>query len=111
MALYRRRNKEAYDGRSIGCKMIHDWTTFAVPKIDNAYLTPINHEEKTWIDSLAHPFSSHHTNGGYEVFMLQGHHHPDFNPFCHMIFYVQHTHVGERETPATTRGNRIYYIH
>jgi len=80
-------------------------------KIGDAYLVGVNSEERAWIDSLNNPFGSHHTAEVYEVFMLERfHYHEEFNPFKSMIFYLQRTHVGEKENIVNTRNGKVYYI-
>lgn len=78
------------------------------------YLTDVENKERSWINSLSRPFSGHYVaeNKIYEVFMLDpNNHHPEFNPFCSMIFYFQYTHVGEKMSEYNSRGNQIHYIH
>ena len=87
---------------------------FDMPKVDKCKLGQISSGERTWLDSLNNPFSSHHVtdDGLYEVFMLDyNHHHLDFNPFCSMILYLQQTHIGEKEDRYNTRNGKIYYVH
>ena len=75
----------------------------------------IHPDERKWIASLPDPFGGYFVatnDGNYEVFTLYDYHyHSEFNPFKHMIVYMQNSHIGEQETSYNTRGGKTYYIH
>lgn len=77
----------------------------------NIYLKYIDKRERAWIDSLKEPFNNHNITADrrFEIFTLIQHHH-EFNPFNQTIFYLQQTHIGEKEDEYNARKNTTYYI-
>lgn len=80
-------------------------------KIGIAELTAVSPEEKMWLDSIDHPFSTHQVSDSerYDV-LMSVHTHEHFNPSGHAKFYIQRRNAEDEPNKIAYDINSPLYV-